>query len=339
MKHIPQKNLDSSDGSPDGSSITSTKGADEFYDVMSMAKEEWLKTSSQQQPESPSKTTMLVFYFTLGQHKGVNPFVRNINSAENFHRALQKLSLPSSSSELLRSAPSGTDASNNKSCRDWRVVVTGTDATLPSTHPPSVMIMATDENDAPDTTTATVLTVPRYKIGTNNFVYAMSKLGQYYLIANAVVLLLMEQNSENDKQIYEEIALETDEIFRKIRNHVTDAGEDGAYHGGSKESDTSSAQTSISMEELDEISLKMASHIEEGLLLDHYRIAEQISICYTPLHANPWTKDAIQSTSDNIGGSPPSFPSSSQKAFILEQIVKRLKNAISIESAASAHFL
>ena len=115
VKFIPKQNLDVSDGSSNGSSITSTKGADDFYDVMSMAKEEWLKTSSQQQLGSPSTTMMLVFYFTLGQQKGVNPFVRNINSAENFHRAMQKLSLPSSSSELLRSAPSETDASNNKS--------------------------------------------------------------------------------------------------------------------------------------------------------------------------------------------------------------------------------
>ena len=149
----------------------------------------------------------------------------------------------------------------------------------------------------------------------------------------------MVQNGENGKHKYEEIALETDEIFRKIRNHVTDGGEYGAYHGDSEESATSSSKTSISTEELDAISLKMSSRIEEGLLRDHFRIADQIYICYTPLHANPWTKVAIQSTINDVGGPPPSVPSSSQKAFILEQIVKRLKNAIYIEIAASSHFL
>jgi hypothetical protein len=329
VKHIPKQNLDAGDGSSnDGTSYTDSQGADEFYDVMSMAKEEWLKTSSGSNPT----TAMLVFYFTLGQHKGVNPFIRNLNSAQNFHRALQKLSLPSSSS---KSNISKSNTSNTGSCRSWRVVVTGTDATLSSNRPPSEFTMTTDGNDA---TKATMLTVPTYKIGTNNFVYAMSKLGQYYWIANAVARLLVMQSGENGKHKYQEIVSETEDIFCKIRSHVTDAGEDGAYHGDSEDSDTSSAKSSISMEELDEISLEMTSIIEEGLLRDHFRIAEQISICYTPLHAKPWTRDAIQNASEDTVDSSSSVPSS-QKAFILEQIVKRLKNAISIDSAASSHFL
>ena len=329
VKHIPKQNLDASDGSSNGGSSI---GSDEFYDVMSMAKDEWLKTSSNQQPGSPSTTMTLVFYFTLGQHKGVNPFVRNLNSAQNFHRALQKLSLPSASLP--------PNATNTLTKRNWRVVVTGTDATLPSTHPPSKMTMKSDEDRNSDATKAIVLTVPTYKIGTNNFVYAMSKLGQYYWITNAVARLLMVQNGEEDKGLYEEIVRETDEIFQKIRKHVTEAGEDGAYHGGSYESDRISNKTTrISMKELDAISLKISSLLGEGFLQDHFRIAEQISICYTPLHAKPWSEDAIQSTSNGTYLQTSSIPSAPQKAFILEQIVKRFKNAISIESAASSHFL
>ncbi len=355
VKHVPKQNLDVSDASSnDGSSI----GSDEFYDVMSLAKEEWLKTSRNQQQTILPTTTVLVFYFTLGQHKGVNPFVRNLNSAQNFHRALLKLS---SCPEFVRSASSETKAAMDTNVRSWRVVVTGTDATLPSTHPPSEMKMAIDDNDS---TASTVLTVPTYKIGANNFVYAMSKLGQYYWIANAIAHLLMVQNDEKNKDRFQEIARETEDIFQKIKKHVTDAGEDGAYHGSTVEEEAS-ARSSISIQKLDAVSLQMSSLMEEGRLRDHFRIAEQISICYTPLHAKPWTHDAIQHTTRSmnttsnssisntmsIGSSSSASPSSScfqqqqeeeegeRKAFILEQIVKRFKNAISIESAASSHLL
>lgn len=307
VTHIPKQNLDVGESISNG--IANTLGADEFYDVMATAKEEWLKTSS----SSPAATNAtLVFYFTLGQHKGVNPFVRNLNAAQNFHRALRKLFLtsPDDDSSLALAAQWGG--------RNWRVVLTGTDATLPSTHPPSEMILPTTVNGNSEPSLATALTVPTYKIGTNNFVYAMSKLGQYYWIMNAVVGLLVE---EEDKR-YKDVANETKEIFQKIKNHIYDAGEDGAYHGENC--------SSMSMKELDEISAKMSSLIEEGFLRDHFRIAEHISICYTPLHANPWTADAIQSANDDV---------SAQRAYILDQIVKRFKNAISIESAASSHFL
>ena len=320
VKHIPKQNLDVTDDASNGGIST---GADEFYDVMYMAKEEWLMTSSSQQPTVHPTTTTLVFYFTLGQHKGVNPFIRNLNSAQNFHRALRKLS---------SSCPEITNTSN-VTRRNWRIVVTGTDATLPSTHPPSEMTIPVKGNDHGDTI---MLTVPTYKIGANNFVYAMSKLGQHYWIANAVAGLLMVQNCEKGKDQYEDIVHVTEGIFKKIKHHVTDAGEDGAYHGGS-------SIARISMEELDTISLQMSSLMGGSLLRDHFQIAEQISICYTPLHAKPWTKDAIQSTTSK-DASISTLPSmsttliSSQKAFILEQIVKRFKNAISIESAASSHF-
>jgi len=181
---------------------------------------------------------MLVFYFTLGKHKEVNPFVRNLNSAQSFRRALRQLCL--SSSEI-----------DNEGRRNWRVVLTGTDATLASTHPPSEMMFDSRKNGNEEAPMTTVLTVPTYKIGAYNFVYAMSKLGQYYWIMNAA------------GKRYEEIANETKDIFQKIQKHVNEAGDDGVYHV-----DTSS--TIISMEELDAISVKMASLIEEGLLRDRF---------------------------------------------------------------------
>lgn len=330
VKHISKQNLDKSDGNATNDSII---GADEFYDVMSMAKKEWLETSSHQQLTFPSTTATLVFYYTLGQHKGVNPFVRNLNSAENFHRALTKMA--SSSPELSPLSSSESNRSNLMK-RNWRVVVTGTDATLPSTHPPSKMAMDLVENNTDD---AIVYTVPTYKIGTNNFVYAMSKLGQYYWIANAVAGVLMMQEDKKGNTQYGEIFNNTKQVFGKIKHHVTSAGEDGAYHSGGNEvsEETTGNKIGISMAELDSISLEMSSLMEGGLLQDHFQIAEQISICYTPLHAKPWTEDAIKKSS-SVDDASPSSILSSQKAFILEQIVKRFKNAISIKSAASSHF-
>ena len=78
------------------------------------------------------------------------------------------------------------------------------------------------------------------------------------------------------------------------------------------------------MHELDEYSRRM-DNIEKELQ-DYFYVAKGISICYTPLHAKPWTEKA-NSGSDL-----------SPRAFVLEQVVKRLKNAISIEQAVDCHF-
>jgi hypothetical protein len=53
--------------------------------------------------------------------------------------------------------------------------------------------------------------------------------------------------------------------------------------------------------------------------------AKVISICYTPLHAKPWTEQAKSAASP--------------KTYILKQIVRRLKNAVSIEQAVFYRFL
>merc|ERR1711935_366514 len=76
---------------------------------------------------------------------------------------------------------------------------------------------------------------------------------------------------------------------------------------------------------LDDISKKLDDVQHE--LEDYFWVSKGISICFTPLHAVPWTE---QSVSNDMDLSP--------KAFLLEQVMKRLKNAISIDFAATLHF-
>lgn len=235
-------------------------GVKEFLDVMVFAKAKC----------SPSST--FVFYLTLGQHKGTNPFMRNLNAAQNFSQALLQ-----NSHQLLN--------------KNWRVVLTGTDAALPSTHPDSQL----DDNQV-------IYNIPSYKIMKYNYVYAMSKLGQYYIVANAIAKILGKQD------LVEQIQ----PVIAKIQRHVQEAGENGDEE----------ASSIIGRNELDQIS-KQIIHIETKLQ-DHFWIAKGISICYTPLHAKPWTDQAIDKEDP--------------KAYVLEQIVRRFKNAISIEQGASCHF-
>jgi hypothetical protein len=136
----------------------------------------------------------------------------------------------------------------------------------------------------------------------------MSKLGQLYLVANAVAAIMGESRLDE----------ETLEISSKLEAHVKQAGEDGNYY----------ANTGlVSMEELDMISQRLG--VIETTLQANLYIAKGISICYTPLHATPWTEQSFSKCGAESGGSP--------KAYVLEQIVKRMKNAISIELAANLH--
>jgi hypothetical protein len=239
-------------------------GENEFAEVLNMARQEW---------KASYPTATLVLYLTLGQHKGKNPFVRNLRVAQNFCVALENT----------------VSASDGR----WRVVLTGTDATLPSTHPDTPIRLKDDD-----------ISIPTYKIMEYNYVYAMSKLGQYYIVANTIAKLINRNG----------IVSQTASVISKIQEHVETAGEDGDYH---------SDAAVVSMAELDDISRKSIEIERE--LKDHFWIARGISICYTPLHAKPWTEQALNTLSP--------------KANILEQIVRRLKNAISIEQAASCHFL
>jgi hypothetical protein len=323
VTHIAKQQLDDNDNG-DGDGSGTKGGIYEFSKVLQVALDTFFESSSSSKPNNSTKdvsnTDELVLYFTLGQHKGKNPFVRNIEAAQNFAQAL----LAPENASLLNS-------SNTPSIQ-WKVVLTGTDATLPSTHPDgSIQGLNMGGGDA-----TTTCTVPTYKIMKYNYTYAMSKLGQYYIIANAIAKL----SSKN--KLVEECA----PILDKIQRHVRAAGEDGDYH----EEDASMI---ISLEELDRISTHMMDSIlprlqariqqnDDDTTADascaggYLNIAQGISICYTPLHARPWTEQAWNVTASS---SSPTNSSSrdAQKAYVLEQIVKRFKNAISIEQAVANH--
>jgi hypothetical protein len=219
-------------------------------------------------------------YFTLGQHKGVNPFVRNLQAAENFATALEQ--------SMTLFVPPQQD-------RGWKVILTGTDATRPSTHPDGKTNIGGQE-----------FSIPAYRISAYNYTYAMSKLGQYYRIGQAIATLTGKS----------EIAVKCETVVARIRKHVEQAGENGNY-------DPDSAQ--VKMEELDEWS-RQVDLVLLPQLQSHFSIAKNISICYTPLHAHPWTEQALAQNQLD------------PRAYVLEQITKRFQNAISIEQAVAVHF-
>lgn len=253
VTHIVKQNLDQKDN-----------GVGEFVDVLRAAL-------------AAAKGSMMTIYFTLGQHKGFNPFVRNITAAQNFALALRELK-------------------DDFSVLAHRIVVTGTDATKASSSPDSTLSVD-----------GCSYNVPTYKIMKYNFVYAMSKLCQLYIIANAVY-----RNKKN-----EAIKSSITSRIQQMVHCVAAAGENGNYdeNGG------------ITMQELDDISNDWIAVLSE--LSPHLAVAEGISICYTPLHRTPWTQQALsKSSSENV----------SPKAYLIEQVVRRLKNAISVEKAARLHF-
>jgi len=293
-------------------------GKGEFLKILNMARDEWQK--------SFWKTTKLVVYFTLGFFRGEITCEKNLTTADNFQEALVE---------------SFANLENNS----WRVVVTGTDATRPSTFMNDTLDWKMD-----DTSNSTnELIVPSYKISDRNFVYAMSKLGQYYMVASAVIQLT-DKASRTRRRV--------DLIIRKIEKYVaiSQAGGSSFEHlarhscgprislrrsqrgesavmkrlgnilGFSLFKDTSSLanQSVAMMAKLNAIS-KNFDDIEKALK-NHLLIANCISICYTPLHGIPWTQEAVKSTTND------------PRLSIVSQITWRLRNAISIERAISLHF-
>jgi len=240
-------------------------------------------------PRGNDDVRTVAFYFTLGQHKGHNPFVRNIEGAQNFCRALEH-TISAWRRPVVQGGMGGTAK------KAFRVVLTGTDATLPSTHP--------DGTITPDGGGEYV--VPSYKIGAGNYVYAASKLCQYYLVFHTVAKLSGRADG---------LADETWQYAQKLRSYVFGRGGDGAYRPET---------ASIRREELDDMSRRAIELSDRLSGVVSLRIATGISICYTPLHAVPWTHAAMKRDSP--------------RGDIIEQIVKRLKNAISIDRAAGCHF-
>ena len=111
--------------------------------------------------------------------------------------------------------------------------------------------------------------VPKYKIHDYNYGYAMSKLGQFAIVAQMVTQLL-SSNPDDEPDI------EMKEILLKIERHLKES-EQIMY-------DPETAI--ITKSELDEMSNRI---LDESLhQRPHFWIAKDISICFTPLHALPW---------------------------------------------------
>jgi len=294
MKHFPKENLDSE-----------RLGKKEFLEVLNMARCEW--------QESYPDTT-LVIYFALGSHSGGGAFKRNLIFVENFTKA------------LIESLESVKNAS-------WRVVVTGTDATLPSTHKNNEVKFVLDGDDSKEVN----ITIPSYKISEGNYFYAMSKLGQYYIVASAVAQLL------NQKEICEELKPTVmkirNEIFiddltkSQLLNGFRDCKSTGQLNSATKSLRRCSLPVRIPGErKLDRIKYEIpwlnkvseSFTLYEKSLKSHFWIAGGISICFTPLHGKPWTSEAIFDDHPRL--------------YILKQILWRLKNVISTQQAAALHF-
>ena len=111
----------------------------------------------------------LDIYFTLGQHKGVDPCGRRIIDAINFAKALENIFLLNTSN---------TNGDDVPPISNWKVIVTGTDATLPSskTHKKIVKVVADEDGDdfydssnVEIGSNSNILTVPCYHIMEYNY--------------------------------------------------------------------------------------------------------------------------------------------------------------------------
>eukprot|EP00548_Thalassiothrix_antarctica_P014005 CAMPEP_0194169034 /NCGR_PEP_ID=MMETSP0154-20130528/3752_1 /TAXON_ID=1049557 /ORGANISM="Thalassiothrix antarctica, Strain L6-D1" /LENGTH=613 /DNA_ID=CAMNT_0038880265 /DNA_START=78 /DNA_END=1919 /DNA_ORIENTATION=+ len=290
-------------------------GKEEFLKVLNMARDKWEKSFPK---------TKMVLYFTLGFYKGETSCETNLVTARNFQEALVE---------------SFTDLDK----KHWRVVVTGTDATRPNTSKGDTFDWKKDDTNNSE---SKKLVIPSYKLDRHNYFYALSKLGQFYIIASAVAQLTSatqkvkptnEKFEPTIKKIEKYVELfktgcKTFDLLVKyssINNLVNPLN--GAHPKPSLETDKTEenvleTHANMLIAGLDDIS-KSFDHImeEEFFLRDYFMVAKGISICYTPLHATPWTEEAVKSTS-------------CPRLFILKQLIPRLKNAISIEQAVALHF-
>lgn len=265
-------------------------GAKEFEHVMNRVVDDWQAIHNQE----TGAQNPIVFYFTLGKHKGKNlPFQRNIQSANNFVQALETI-VPTRL--IAKGIP-------------WKVVVTGTDATNPSTQPDPTM-----------TVQDVFTTAPTYKMLPHNTVYAASKLCQFYKVAAAVSSMsktsvtspLETTRTDNDGSLAS--------ISKQLEDFVMDAGNNGVYQ----------VNKFLTDKEVDQIS-NYWTQVAEPSLKEYIQTAKCISICYTPLHRDPWTAMCLATDDDGKRKESP-------KKFMIQNVIWRLKNAISIDMAARAHF-
>ena len=254
--------------------LVKTHGAKEFAEVM--------KTVIERESLRPHHTVTM--YFTLAQHAGRNAARNNVMFARNFAQALYHVF-------------------SQDGAPRFRVVITGTDATRPSTSANyDEWVVDTQDQEHP-------VNVFGYKIWQRNFVYATSKLAQYYIIAESISALT---NTDLSISLQRRIEAMEEEINEANTNE---------YRG---------ADSKISMRGLNRLSDKWDAIEQE--LQPYLRVAKRISVCFTPLHGIPWRNLSFDKakTEAKFHGSP--------KAFFIEQVLSRMQNAISIESAARTHF-
>lgn len=228
---------------------------------------------------------MLVMYFTLGCYLAKEGFQKNIRAAKSFSEALMR-----------------TFSVKNKHV-DFKVVITGTDAIFPSNHPLTIMEWEEHERKVQ-------LKVPTWKIADDNYVYAMSKLGQFYTLADAISTI---HNIKLD--------INLGDIVERITQHINVAGDVMQYN--------ENQENVILMSELDKISEGWTDTVQPALN-DYLTVANGLSILYTPLHLH-FADEAIDECEedDEYGGS--------IKAHIVYFLVFFMQNAVSIGFGANSH--
>lgn len=292
----------------------SKEGVEGFVEVMEACIKKHFSS------DSSKKKNVLSIYFTMGYHKGRDVYNANLRSANNFAKALQE----------TFSAASGKNIK-------WKVILTGTDATRPSYSGDTTAVWPRDMTASPSDTYADhpgttveketnqvekiTLTVPLYKIHKYNFVYAMSKIGQFYTIADVVANLTIKPAVYKQSQKERDINLS--ETVQKITSHIRKAEENGVYD--------EKAKNIISMDDLNTISSDWTKKAQP-LVSTELAVATDLSILYTPLHCRSWVTQSLKDSrehKDKYGGS--------ARAHIVFQIVKRLANAISTDMGTRCH--
>jgi len=257
----------------------SQQGVMGFIDVINKAIKDYF---------SPNQDRTLEIYFTMGLYRGTDhPFQQNLQSAKNFSEA------------LVQTLSQRTDDIK------WRVILTGTDATLPSTHPVPIVEF---NNVSPVTTHA--LRILSYKITKDNYIYAMSKIGQFYIVG-AVIANIHNINTNTDIL----------DAVEKITQHIAATGNDGIYH---PENDNI-----ITMSELDELSLAWTDTVQPSIA-SHLAVANGLTILYTGPHCRFWAEEAVSKRhEDNEFGS--------VRASVVHQVIDSMDCSMSLTMGARCH--
>jgi len=300
------------------------KGVQGFVEVM----EDCIKNHIEKREQKP----VLAIYFTLGFHKGNDVFNANLRAAENFAEALKKCFpvvndvTPDKKSGVMNTIGSRGDIK-------WKVIVTGTDATRPSTTKDTIAewdgkLTTSPGSDQSDKDIEVEklekkvpLIVPSYHIHKYNFVYAMSKIGQFYIIGDAVGNLAISKPMFEEQQKNREVNLS--ETVKKITSFIKGNGESFVYD--------EKAEKNFPMEDLNKISSDW-SKVVLPMISTHLAVATHLSILYTPLHCRSWVVASVKSAKDDNDKY-----DGSVRAHIVSQIVRRLANAISIDMGTRLH--